>query len=113
MHLLGLIERLPGSRYVSMTESLPMLRAVKDADELGRLSSAAESADAVYYDILQVPFAGRKESEIGADLAELLRTYGHARLREHAHATDQPLTDLARRLVTRDAGAEVLGPTGH
>ena len=29
MHLLGLIEQLPESRYVSMTEALPMLRAVK------------------------------------------------------------------------------------
>ena len=34
------------------------------------------------------------------------------RLRDHAHATDQPLTDLARRLVTREAGTEVLDQTG-
>jgi hypothetical protein len=34
------------------------------------------------------------------------------RLRDHARATDQPLTDLARRLVTREAGAEVLDQTG-
>ena len=31
-----------------------------------------------------------------------------SRLRDYAHATDQPLTDLARRVVTREAGAEVL-----
>jgi len=80
MHLLGLIEQLPESRYVSMTEALPMLRAVKDADELQRLSSAAEAADAAYYDILEVPFAGRKETELGADLADLLRTYGHSQV---------------------------------
>ena len=80
MHLLGLIEQLPESRYVSMTEALPMLRAVKDADELQRLSSAAEAADAAYYDILEVPFAGRKETEIGADLADLLRKYGHSQV---------------------------------
>ena len=61
-----------------MTAALPMLRAVEDADELERLSSAAEVADAAYYDILQVPFTGRKETEIGADLADLLRTYGHS-----------------------------------
>jgi len=80
MHLLGLQERLPESRYVSMTEALPMLRAVKDADELQRLASAAEAADAAYYDILEVPFAGRKETEIGADLADLLRKYGHSQV---------------------------------
>jgi GAF domain-containing protein len=32
-------------------------------------------------------------------------------LRDHAHATDQPLTGLARRLVTRDAGIEILHQT--
>jgi D-alanyl-D-alanine dipeptidase len=79
MHLLGLIEQLPESRYVSMT-GLPMLRAVKDADELRRLSSAAEAADAAYDDILEVPFAGRKKTEIGADLADLLRKYGHSQV---------------------------------
>ena len=35
------------------------------------------------------------------------------RLRDHAHATHQPLTDLARRLVTREAGTEVLDQTGR
>jgi GAF domain-containing protein len=35
------------------------------------------------------------------------------RLRDHAHATDQPLTDLARRLITREAGNEVLDQSGH
>ena len=80
MHLLGLTEQLPHSRYVSMTAALPMLRAVKDADELQRLSSAAAAADAAYYDILQVPFAGRKETEVGADLADLLRQHGHSQV---------------------------------
>jgi GAF domain-containing protein len=35
------------------------------------------------------------------------------RLRDHAHATDQPLTDLARRLITREAGIEVLDQTSR
>ena len=30
MHVLGLQARLPGTGYVSMTEALPTLRAVKD-----------------------------------------------------------------------------------
>jgi D-alanyl-D-alanine dipeptidase len=80
MHLLGLIEQLPDSRYVSMTAALPMLRAVKDADELRRLAGAAEAADAAYYDVLDVPFAGRRETEVGADLADLLRRHGHSQV---------------------------------
>ena len=80
MHLLGLQDRLPDSGYVSMTEALPMLRAVKDADELARLAAAAEAADAAYHDILTLPFAGRTEADIGADLAELLRKYGHSQV---------------------------------
>jgi GAF domain-containing protein len=35
------------------------------------------------------------------------------RLRDYAHATDQPLTDLARRLVTREAGMEILDQTNR
>ncbi len=78
MHVLGLQGRLPKSGYVSMTEALPMLRAVKDEEELRRLSAAAEAADAAYYDIVQVAFAGRTEAEIGADLADALRAHGHS-----------------------------------
>ena len=40
MHLLGLQERAARARYASLTEALPMLRAVKDADELERLAAA-------------------------------------------------------------------------
>jgi Xaa-Pro aminopeptidase len=78
MHLIGLQGRLPDSQYVSMTEALPMLRAVKDEDELARMSSAGEAADAAFYDILEVPFAGRKETDIGADLAAALEAHGHS-----------------------------------
>ncbi len=80
MHLIGLQNRLPGTSYVSMTEALPMLRAVKDADELARLTAAAQAADAAYYDILTASFAGRTEADIGADLASLLRKYGHSQV---------------------------------
>jgi D-alanyl-D-alanine dipeptidase len=80
MHLLGLQDRLPKSRYVSMTDALPMLRAVKDADELTRLAGAAEAADAAYYDLLEIEFAGRTETELGAELADLLRTHGHSQV---------------------------------
>jgi Xaa-Pro aminopeptidase len=77
MHLLGLQRGLPGSRYRSLTECLPMMRAVKDDNELMRLSAAGSAADATYGEIVQRRFAGRRETEVAADLAELLREYGH------------------------------------
>ncbi|MGW0598993.1 aminopeptidase P family protein [Streptomyces sp. NPDC002776] len=77
MHLLGLAKTLPDSSYASLTEALPMLRAVKDAAELERLTAAGAAADATYEEIRQVPFAGRKETEVAADLARLLREHGH------------------------------------
>ncbi|WP_128374761.1 aminopeptidase P family protein [Streptomyces cavernae] len=80
MHLLGLTKRLPGIRYTSLTESLPMLRAVKDAAELERLAAAGAAADAAYEEIRKVPFAGRRETDIAADLAELLRHFGHSQV---------------------------------
>jgi Xaa-Pro aminopeptidase len=78
MHVLGLQEALPASSYVSMTASLPMLRAIKDADELERLAAAGEAADQSFEEISCVRFEGRRESEIGAELAELLRKHGHS-----------------------------------
>jgi Xaa-Pro aminopeptidase len=78
MHLLGLQAALPSSRYTSMTAALPMLRAVKDADELARLAAAGTAADAAFEQITSVRFAGRRESDIGADLDRLLREHGHS-----------------------------------
>jgi D-alanyl-D-alanine dipeptidase len=78
LHVLGLQETLPDARYVSMSSALPMLRAVKDADELGRLAAAGAAVDACFEQIRQVQFSGRRESEIAADLAGLLRDSGHS-----------------------------------
>ena len=80
MHLLGLQQELPQSRYVSVTGTLPMLRAIKDADELKRLAAAGASADATFEKITCVQFAGRTEREIGADLARLLSEHGHSQV---------------------------------
>ncbi|MFE7223351.1 aminopeptidase P family protein [Nocardioides sp. NPDC057577] len=77
MHLLGLQDALPESSYRSLTQALPMLRAVKDSKELARLAAAGAAADAVYEQILGVRFAGRKETDVAADLARLLRESGH------------------------------------
>ncbi|HKP99909.1 MAG TPA: aminopeptidase P family protein [Actinomycetes bacterium] len=78
MHLLGLQQAVPESRYVSMTSALPMLRAVKDAEELERLAAAGASADKSFEQILGVRFAGRRERDIGAELARFLRDHGHS-----------------------------------
>jgi Xaa-Pro aminopeptidase len=77
MHLLGLQGSLPRSHYRSLTESLPMMRAVKDDNELMRLAAAGEAADSAYGEIVQKRFAGRRETEVAADLADLLRQFGH------------------------------------
>ena len=80
MHLLGLQGRLAETSYTSMTTSLPMLRAIKDDDELERLAAAGEAADAAYGEILGVRFAGRSETEVGTELAGLLRRFGHSQV---------------------------------
>ena len=77
MHLLGLQSTLPGTEYRALSHSLPMMRAVKDANELSRLALAGEAADATYGEIVQLRFAGRRETEVAADLARLLREFGH------------------------------------
>ena len=77
MHLLGLQGALPRSRYRSLTDCLPMMRAVKDDNELMRLAAAGSAADSTYGEIVQRRFAGRRETEVAADLADLLREFGH------------------------------------
>ena len=80
LQLLGLQEAAPGTRYVSMTKALPMLRAVKDADELERLAAAGAAADAAFLDIIKVRFAGRRETAVAADLAQALMDHGHSQV---------------------------------
>lgn len=80
LHLLALQQTLPGTSYVSLTEGLPMLRAVKDAAELARLAAAGAAADATYEEIRKVPFGGRRESDVAGDLADLLRRFGHSQV---------------------------------
>ncbi|GAA2381424.1 M24 family metallopeptidase [Streptomyces coeruleofuscus] len=77
LHLLALQQAVPGSSYASLTEALPMLRAVKDAAELELMTAAGAAADATFEEIRNVPFAGRQEAEVAADLDRLLRRYGH------------------------------------
>jgi Xaa-Pro aminopeptidase len=77
LHLLGLQRARPGVRFEALSDCLPMLRAIKDTHELDRLAAAGAAADAAYQEILGVPFAGRRENDVAADLAGLLRRFGH------------------------------------
>ncbi|MET9390671.1 aminopeptidase P family protein [Streptomyces sp. NPDC006624] len=77
LHLLALGQALPGSSYASLTESLPMLRAVKDAAELDLMAAAGAAADATFEEVRALPFAGRREREVAADLDRCLRRHGH------------------------------------
>ncbi len=80
MHLLGLQDDLPGTRYRALSACLPMLRAVKDTAELARLEAAGAAADAAYGEIVGMPFAGRREAEVAAELADLPRRFGHEKV---------------------------------
>ncbi len=80
MHLLGLQRTLPATSYISLTDGIPMLRAVKDRHELDRLAGAGAAADASFEEILGVRFEGRREMDIARDLADLLRKHGHSQV---------------------------------
>ncbi|MFI1047066.1 M24 family metallopeptidase [Streptomyces griseoruber] len=93
VHLLGLEEALPLTTYRPLSTALPLFRAVKDEEETARLAAAAAAADAAYEAVLAVRFSGRRESELAADLAGLLRAHGHdrvdrARVAAGAHGAD-------------------------
>ena len=68
---------LPRRPFAVASEITRGLRMRKDAAEVEALRLVSESADRAYARILDRPFAGRTEREIGADLAELLRAEGH------------------------------------
>ncbi|MCY1138219.1 aminopeptidase P family protein [Actinoplanes sp. Pm04-4] len=76
MHLIAL-QQAADIRVSSMTDAMPMLRAVKSADEVNLLAEAGAAADKTYEQILSVRFQGRTEKQVAADLARLLREHGH------------------------------------
>jgi D-alanyl-D-alanine dipeptidase len=79
-HLLALERVAPDRSFVAAGEVVPLLRAVKDADEIERLRLVANAADAAFADVTSLPFAGRAETEVAADLDRLLRDHGHERV---------------------------------
>jgi D-alanyl-D-alanine dipeptidase len=80
LQVLGLQHELPGLALQSMSVALPMLRAVKDAAEIARLAAAGAAADACFEALLHVPFAGRTENDVAADLARMLLEHGHSQV---------------------------------
>jgi Xaa-Pro aminopeptidase len=80
LHLLALEHATADCLFVAAGRVLPLLRAVKDEDEIARLRSAAEGADAAFARIVSLPFAGRREVDVAADLDRLLREHGHERV---------------------------------
>jgi Xaa-Pro aminopeptidase len=79
-HLIALERAAPGRSFVAAGEALPLLRAVKDADEIERLRVVAHAADAAFADVISLPFAGRAEAEVAAELDRLLLEHGHERV---------------------------------
>ena len=75
--VLKLQAALPDRSFTVASEITRELRMRKDAVEVEALRLVSESADRAYRGILERPFAGRTEREIGADLGELLRAEGH------------------------------------
>jgi Xaa-Pro aminopeptidase len=79
-HLLALERAAPDRVFVAAGEAVPLLRAVKDADEIERLRAVANAADAAFVDVIELQFSGRAETEIAAELDRLLREHGHQRV---------------------------------
>lgn len=77
LHVLGLQQALPDARFTAFTDTVPTLRAVKDAQEVERLAAAGAAADAAFAQIREVAFAGRRERDVAADLDRFLREHGH------------------------------------
>jgi len=76
-HVLGLARASTGARFEPSGAVLPLLRAVKDAEELAALRAVGAAADAAYGDLLQVRFEGRRELDVASDLDGLLGAHGH------------------------------------
>jgi Xaa-Pro aminopeptidase len=79
-HLLALERLAPDRSFASAGEALPLLRAVKDPEEIDRLRAAGSAADAAFADVIELPFAARSETELAAELDRLLLEHGHQRV---------------------------------
>lgn len=118
-HLLGLQRALPGLTFEAASTVMARLRAVKDEDELAALRRAARGADESFRTICTMPFLGRREEEVAADLAHLLVHNGHSRAEftivasgpnaASPHHEPGSRTILPRDAVVMDFGGELGG----
>jgi Xaa-Pro aminopeptidase len=76
-HVLGLERAAADIELVPQGAALPLIRAVKDPEELERLRAAAHGADAAFGEVVRLRFAGRRELDVAGDLTRLLRDHGH------------------------------------
>lgn len=79
-HLLALEHATADCLFVTVGTVLPLLRAVKDEGEIARLRAAGRGADQAFEEILKLPFIGRRELDVAADLERFLRERGHRRV---------------------------------
>ncbi|MBI3648226.1 MAG: aminopeptidase P family protein [Actinobacteria bacterium] len=78
-HLLGLQWRRPKVGFLPASQVIWRLRAVKDDQELATLARAGRAADETFRQTCALPFEGRREEEVAADLRRLLVENGHGR----------------------------------
>ena len=75
-HLLGLQGKL--RTWNTVPDRVPSHDAGSQGQQqVARLEAAGEAADAACEEIVRMPFAGRRETEVAADLAGLLRRFEH------------------------------------
>jgi Xaa-Pro aminopeptidase len=74
---LRLQKALAGRSFTLASTITRELRMRKDAHELDALRAVSAAADRAYVKILRAPFAGKREREVGAELAAVLKEEGH------------------------------------
>lgn len=77
LFVVGLQRALPRRATVVASTLTRELRMRKDGQEVEALRAVSASADRAYARILRGQFAGRRERDVAADLAALLRDEGH------------------------------------
>ena len=118
-HVLGLQAVMTDVGFEPASLLIGRLRAIKDADELAALRRAGRAADETFRQICAMPFLGRREEEVAADLARLLVENGHARAdftivasgpnAASPHHEPGGRTILPRDAVVLDFGGELAG----
>ena len=76
-HILALQSAVPAAAFATASGIIGRLRSRKDEDELAALRRAGRAADETFRQICDLPFLGRREDEVAADLARMLVENGH------------------------------------